>query len=132
MLKGAIRPALTPMGSRLIVHHMVNHQECFAGPLDASGSVLPARQERESAAPVTDVVRRWAAKRSTVMKHVGLPGETELIARSEAGRTVTVRLTPEPMRAAMDGLQRYGRLRSRGVERLVTAREQAGARERGR
>jgi DNA-binding transcriptional ArsR family regulator len=44
--------------------------------------------------------------------------EAGLITRSKAGRTVTVRLSPEPMKAAMEWLKRYERFWSANLDRL--------------
>ena len=56
--------------------------------------------------------------RVAVMKHLDVLDEAGLISRTKAGRTVTVRLRPEPMREAMEWLQRYERFWSASLDRL--------------
>jgi len=46
-----------------------------------------------------------------------------LITRSKVGRTVTVRLSPEPIREAMDWLRRYERFWSASLDRLAAYAE---------
>ena len=43
--------------------------------------------------------------------------------RAKTGRTVTVRLCPEPMREAMEWLSRYERFWSAGLDRLAVYAE---------
>jgi DNA-binding transcriptional ArsR family regulator len=68
------------------------------------------------------------------MKHLDVLGNAGLVTRSKSGRTVTVRLRPEPMREAVDWLRRYERFWSSRLDRLaayVEAKE-AEARREGR
>jgi DNA-binding transcriptional ArsR family regulator len=53
------------------------------------------------------------------MKHLDVLGDAGLVTRSKVGRTVTVRLRPEPMREAMDWLRRYERFWSKSLDRLA-------------
>ncbi len=46
-----------------------------------------------------------------------------LISRSKAGRVVTVRIRPEPMREAMAWLRRYERFWSKSLDRLAAYAE---------
>jgi DNA-binding transcriptional ArsR family regulator len=54
-----------------------------------------------------------------VMKHLDILDEAGLITRSKSGRTVTVRLSPKPMREAMEWLRRYERFWSGNLDRLT-------------
>jgi DNA-binding transcriptional ArsR family regulator len=69
-----------------------------------------------------------------VMKHLDVLGDAGLITRSKVGRTVTVRLAPEPMREAMEWLRRYERFWSASLDRLAAyaERKEAEAEESGR
>ena len=53
------------------------------------------------------------------MKHLDVLCDAGLITRSKIGRTVTVRLRPEPMREAMNWLRRYERFWSVSLDRLA-------------
>jgi len=53
----------------------------------------------------------------------GESGEDRSAARAKSGRTVTVRLRPEPMRQAADWLRRYERFWSASLDRLAAYAE---------
>jgi DNA-binding transcriptional ArsR family regulator len=102
---------------------MVNYQapldRTFAALVDPTRRAILARLEREGDASVSELARQFAIKLPAVMKHLDVLGEAGLITRSKAGRTVTVRLAPEPMREAMDWLRRYERFWSASLDRLA-------------
>ena len=62
-------------------------------------------------------------KLPAVMKHLDVLDQAGLITRSKVGRTVTVRLSPQPIREAMDWLRRYERFWSKGLDRLAAYAE---------
>lgn len=109
---------------------MVNYNpsldRTFAALTDPTRRAILARLEREEAASVSDLAQPFAIKLPAVMKHLDVLDEAGLISRSKTGRTVTVRLRPEPMREAMDWLARYERFWSVSLDRLAA---QAEARE---
>jgi DNA-binding transcriptional ArsR family regulator len=57
------------------------------------------------------------------MKHLDVLDDAGLITRHKSGRVVTVRLSPEPMREALDWLRRYERFWSKSLERLAAYAE---------
>jgi len=57
------------------------------------------------------------------MKHLDVLGQAGLISRSKHGRTVAVRLSPEPLREATDWLRRYERFWSPALDRLAAHAE---------
>jgi len=132
------RPGLTARPSRQILHHMVNHYEqldrTFAALVDPTRRAILARLEREDGASVSELARPFAIKLPAVMKHLDVLDDAGLITRSKAGRTVTVRLSPGPMREAMDWLRRYERFWSGSLDRLAAYAEskEAEARKSGR
>jgi DNA-binding transcriptional ArsR family regulator len=67
------------------------------------------------------------------MKHLDVLQNAGLITRSKAGRTVAVRLAPEPMREAIEWLRRYERFWSSSLDRLAAyaERKDAEARKQG-
>jgi DNA-binding transcriptional ArsR family regulator len=118
---------------------MVNYKEqrldrIFAALVDGTRRAILARLEREDSASVSDLAQPFAIKLPAVMKHLDVLHDAGLITRSKAGRIVTVRLRPEPMREAMDWLQRYQRFWSRSLDRLAAyaERKDAEARKKGR
>jgi DNA-binding transcriptional ArsR family regulator len=102
---------------------MVNYQErldrTFAALVDPTRRAILARLEREDGASVSALARPFAIKLPAVMKHLDVLDDAGLITRSKAGRTVTVRLRPAPMREAIDWLHRYERFWSESLDRLA-------------
>jgi len=117
---------------------MVNHQQelgrTFAAFTDPTRRAILARLERGDGASVSELARPFAIKLPAVMKHLDVLDEAGLITRSKAGRTVTVRLSPEPMREAMNWLRRYEHFWSGSLDRLAAYAEQkeVEAKESGR
>jgi DNA-binding transcriptional ArsR family regulator len=106
---------------------MVNYHDrldrTFAALVDPTRRAILARLERQDSASVSELARPFAIKLPAVMKHLDVLAEAGLITRSKVGRTVTVRLSPEPMREAADWLRRYERFWSAGLYRLATYAE---------
>ena len=80
---------------------------------------------------MSDLALPFAIKLPAVMKHLDVLGEAGLVTRSKAGRTVTVRLSPEPMREAAAWLSRYERFWSVSLDRLAAYAEGKEAEIRG-
>jgi len=107
---------------------MVNHHErldrTFAALVDPTRRAILARLEREDGgASVSELAKPFAIKLPAVMKHLDVLDDAGLITRSKVGRTVTVRLSPEPMREALDWLRRYERFWSASLDRLAAYAE---------
>jgi DNA-binding transcriptional ArsR family regulator len=117
---------------------MVNYPErldrTFAALVDPTRRAILARLEREESASVSELARPFAIKLPAVMKHLDVLDEAGLITRSKSGRTVTVRLSPEPIREAMEWLHRYERFWSARLDRLAAYAEgkEAEMQEKGR
>jgi DNA-binding transcriptional ArsR family regulator len=118
---------------------MVNYEErrldrTFAALVDGTRRAILARLEREESATVSELAQPFAIKLPAVMKHLDVLQDAGLITRSKAGRIVTVRLRTEPMREAMDWLQRYQRFWSKSLDRLAAyaERKDAEARKKAR
>ena len=103
---------------------MVNYTErldrTFAALTDPTRRAILARLEREDEASVSALAEPFAIKLPAVMKHLDVLDEAGLIVRAKQGRTVTVRLKPEPMREAMAWLSRYERFWTKRLDRLAT------------
>ncbi|MGO9930719.1 MAG: ArsR/SmtB family transcription factor [Steroidobacteraceae bacterium] len=118
---------------------MVNYNErqldrTFAALMDRTRRAILARLEREDSASVTELAKPFSIKLPAVMKHLDVLDDAGLITRSKAGRIVTVRLRPIPMREAMDWLRRYERFWSRSLDRFAAYAEskEADAKKKGR
>jgi DNA-binding transcriptional ArsR family regulator len=111
---------------------MVNYRDAqlnrtFAALVDETRRKILARLEREDGASVSELARPFAIKLPAVMKHLDVLENAGLITRSKQGRTVTVRLRPQPMRAALDWLRRYERFWSASLDRLAAYAERKDA-----
>jgi DNA-binding transcriptional ArsR family regulator len=107
---------------------MVNYPErqldrTFAALMDGTRRAILARLEREDSATVSELAKPFAIKLPAVMKHLDVLYDAGLISRSKAGRVVTVRIEPEPMREAMHWLRRYERFWSKSLDRLAAYAE---------
>jgi DNA-binding transcriptional ArsR family regulator len=114
---------------------MVNLRESkldrtFAALVDPTRRAILARLEREGSLSITELARPFAIKLPAVMKHLDVLGEAGLVTRSKTGRTVAVRLAPEPMEEAMNWLRRYERFWSASLERLAAHAEAEEAKAR--
>jgi len=106
---------------------MVNYSErldrTFAALVDPTRRAILARLEREGDASISALAEPFAIKLPAVMKHLDVLDDAGLVTRSKIGRTVTVRLRPEPIREAMDWLRRYERFWSQSLDRLAAYAE---------
>jgi DNA-binding transcriptional ArsR family regulator len=94
----------------------------FTALTDPTRRAILARLERDDAS-VSELARPHAIKLPAVMKHLDILDGAGLITRFKTGRTVTVRLSPRPMRAAMAWLRRYERFWSGSLDRLTALAE---------
>jgi len=111
---------------------MVNYEgrdldRIFAALVDPTRRAILARLEQEDRLSISAIAEPFAIKLPAVMKHLDVLGDAGLIARSKHGRTVDVRLSPEPLRAAMDWLERYERFWSPALDRLAVHAERKEA-----
>jgi DNA-binding transcriptional ArsR family regulator len=106
---------------------MVNYSKqldrTFAALTDPTRRAILARLEREDSASVSELARPFTIKLPAVMKHLDVLDAAGLVVRSKQGRTVTVRLRPEPMRQAMEWLRRYERFWAPRLDRLAAYAE---------
>lgn len=116
---------------------MVNYKQrnldrVFAALVDPTRRAILARLEEAEALSVTTLAEPFPIKLPAVMKHLDMLSDAGLISRTKQGRTVTVRLVPDPLREARDWLSRYERFWLPALDRLtayaeaqeVTAQEQ--------
>jgi DNA-binding transcriptional ArsR family regulator len=131
----AVAPGLTIWPARQKLYQMVNYYKqldrTFAALADPTRRAILARLARQDSASVSELARPFAIKLPAVMKHLDVLDEAGLITRAKAGRTVTVRLSSEPMKEAMNWLRRHERFWSGRLDRLATYAEakEAAARE---
>lgn len=95
----------------------------FAALSDPTRRAILARLEREEAVSVSELARPFSIKLPAVMKHLDVLGDAGLIKRNKIGRTVTVRLQAETLRAALNWLARYERFWAPRLNRLAAYAE---------
>jgi DNA-binding transcriptional ArsR family regulator len=121
------RAGLTLIARRARFHRTVNYNsrlsKTFAALVDPTRRAILMRLERTEGASVSELARPFKIKLPAVMKHLDVLDEAGLITRSKAGRTVTVRLAPQPMKAALEWLRRYERFWASGLNRLAAYAE---------
>jgi DNA-binding transcriptional ArsR family regulator len=115
-----------------MVHQMGNYQETqlnrtFAALVDPTRRAILARLERDEAVSVSQLALPFTIRLPAVMKHLDVLGEAGLVVRTKIGRTVTVRLAPEPMREAIAWLRRYERFWNASLDRLTAYAEEREA-----
>ncbi|MHB8814380.1 MAG: ArsR/SmtB family transcription factor [Steroidobacteraceae bacterium] len=97
---------------------------------DPTRRTILARLEREDGASVSELARPFEIKLPAVLKHLDVLQEAGLITRSKVGRTVTVRLRPDPLKEAVAWLHRYERFWSERLDLLAKYAEQQETRSR--
>ena len=101
---------------------MVNNTErldrTFAALVDPTRRAILAQLERRTSASISELAEPFSIKLPAVMKHLDVLSEAGLITRAKSGRTVTVKLRPQPMREAMAWLSRYERFWTGSFDRL--------------
>ena len=95
----------------------------FAALSDPTRRAMLERLEAARELTVSDLARPLTIKLPTVLKHLDVLSAAGLVSREKQGRTVKVRLTPDPLEAANDWLNRYERFWKRGLDRLVEIAE---------
>jgi DNA-binding transcriptional ArsR family regulator len=106
----------------------------FAALVDQTRRTILTRLGHEDGVSISELAKPFQITLPGVMKHLDVLEDAGLITRSKEGRTVTVRLRPDPMRGALDWLRRYERFWTRRLDDLTAyaEREEAKARRRGR
>ncbi len=100
---------------------------------DPTRRAILARLAEDDGLSVSALAEPFEIKLPAVMKHLDVLEHVGLIRRSKAGRTVTVELSPRPLKTAMDWLQRYERFWDVSLDRLAhyAEKKEREAQERG-
>jgi DNA-binding transcriptional ArsR family regulator len=102
----------------------------FAALTDRTRRAILARLASQGGASISELADPFDIKLPAVMKHLDVLGKAGLITRSKRGRTVTVSLSPEPMREALEWLHHCERFWSSRLDRLAAYAEHQEARAR--
>jgi DNA-binding transcriptional ArsR family regulator len=95
----------------------------FAALSDPTRRAMLMRLEREPELTVSELAQPLSIKLPTVLKHLDVLSGAGLVRREKQGRTVRVRLAPDPLKAAVDWLSRYERFWNSSLDRLAAAAE---------
>ncbi|HVR06528.1 MAG TPA: metalloregulator ArsR/SmtB family transcription factor [Thermoanaerobaculia bacterium] len=118
-----------------MVNYRAEHLDrIFAALGDPTRRAILARLEREDGLSVSALAEPFTIKLPAVMKHLDVLSAAGLINRSKNGRTVTVEISTDPLKEAMNWLRRYERFWSSSLDRLVEYAEakEAEARRNGK
>ena len=103
----------------------------FAALVDHTRRTILARLGREDGVSITELAKPFPITLPGIMKHLDVLEDAGLITRSKQGRTVTVRLRPDPMRSALGWLRRHERFWSRRLDQLAAYAEREDLKARG-
>jgi DNA-binding transcriptional ArsR family regulator len=123
------RNPLTVDAGIIIVQDMVNHKSqpldrLFSALSDATRRAIVARLARDDGLSVSELAAPFEIKLPAVMKHLDILEEVGLIRRAKQGRTVTVELSPRPLRIAVDWIQRCERVWEFRLDRVARMAEE--------
>ena len=119
----------------------IHKRDFHEARLDAVFHALGDRTRRavlarlaQTPAMITELAAPFEISLPAVSRHIRVLEDAGLVTRSKSGRTVTVRLRPQPMREAMAWLRRYERFWSERLDGLGAYAEskEAEARSKGR
>jgi DNA-binding transcriptional ArsR family regulator len=100
----------------------------FSALADPTRRAVLLRLKEEPGLSVSELARPFSLKLPGMMKHLDVLSDAGLITRVKTGRTVSVNLSVEPMREAMEWLRRYERLWMVSIDRLIALVEKGGKR----
>jgi len=107
---------------------MVKFQEqvldqTFAALADPTRRALLLRLEGEDSVSVSELARPFSMSLPAVMKHLDVLSDAGLIEKRKEGRIVSCSLNAEPMKEAMEWLERYKRFWAGNLDRLAAMLE---------
>ncbi len=91
----------------------------FAALADPTRRAILLRLKDQPGLSVSEIARPLSLKLPGLMKHLDVLSDAGLITRAKTGRTVSVGLSPAPMREAMAWLERYESLWTVSLDRLT-------------
>ncbi|WP_407186271.1 ArsR/SmtB family transcription factor [Bradyrhizobium centrosematis] len=103
---------------------MVKYQDAtldriFAALSDPTRRALLARLGEADSLSVSELAAPFPVSLPAIMKHLDVLTDAGLIVREKTGRTVSCRLTAQPMEQAMNWLNRYAQFWSDKFDRLA-------------
>ena len=107
-----------------ILNQMVKYRDetldrTFAALSDPTRRALLARLGERDGLSVSELAAPFPVSLPAIMKHLDVLTDAGLIVREKTGRTVSCRLTAQPMEQAMNWLNRYAQFWSESLDRLA-------------
>ena len=91
----------------------------FAALSDPTRRALLARLGEQDSLSVSELAAPFPVSLPAIMKHIDVLTDAGLVVREKTGRTVSCRLTAQPMEQAMNWLNRYAQFWSEKFNRLA-------------
>ena len=91
----------------------------FAALSDPTRRALLARLGEQGSVSVSELAAPFPVSLPAIMKHLDVLTDAGLIVREKTGRTVSCRLTAQPMEHAVNWLNRYAQFWSETFDRLA-------------
>jgi DNA-binding transcriptional ArsR family regulator len=91
----------------------------FAALSDPTRRALLARLGEQGSVSVSELAAPFPVSLPAIMKHLDVLTDAGLIVREKTGRTVSCRLTAQPMEQAVNWLNRYAQFWSETFDRLA-------------
>ena len=107
-----------------ILNQMVKYRDemldrTFAALSDPTRRPLLARLGEQGSVSVSELAAPFPVSLPAIMKHLDVLTDAGLIVREKTGRTVSCRLTAQPMEHAVNWLNRYAQFWSETFDRLA-------------
>lgn len=112
----------------MVKYNELQLDRTFGALVDRTRRAILDRLEREDGVSISELAKPFAITLPGVMKHLDVLEEAGLITRWKQGRTVTVRLRPDPMRTPLDWLRRYEHFWTTRLDRLAAYAEREESR----
>jgi DNA-binding transcriptional ArsR family regulator len=104
--------------------HSAALDRTFAALADPTRRALVMRLAEKPGLSVSALAQPFPVSLPAIMKHLDVLSDAGLVARTKTGRTVACRLDAEPMRGAMEWLNRYQRFWSERLNSLAAFLEE--------
>jgi DNA-binding transcriptional ArsR family regulator len=108
----------------MVKYHDTTLDRTFAALADPTRRAMLAQLEERKALTVSELAEPFPISLPAIMKHLDVLSGAGLITRTKTGRSVTCRLTAEPMEQAMDWLNHYQRFWTERLDRLAALVEE--------
>ena len=111
--------SLTSILNQMVKYRDKTLDRTFAALSDPTRRALLARLGERDGLSVSELAAPFPVSLPAIMKHLDVLTDAGLIVREKTGRTVSCRLTAQPMEQAMNWLNRYAQFWSEKFDRLA-------------